>query len=280
MFFYKFNVGDYVSNTAHLSLTEDLAYRRLIDLYATKEKPIQLDIETVSKLIRMRTHSECIASVLNEFFVKTEDGYLHEELEEQIFNFSQKIKGAKKAAKARWSKKIIKNKDIQPMRTHSECIANELQTDSERNAIQYPLSSIQDTVSKTHEKQLCHPGDISEIFDFWCGAMSKSKAKTKLTEKRKSCVIKIIKQGYSIDDIKRAITGCTKSKFHMGENEEGGVHNDLTLICRSGDKLEGFIEMNNRQPRDKAQQPKQDYYERPRNQQEAGREINITNECM
>jgi len=39
MHYFNFNIGDYASHTRHLSLMEDLAYRRLIDAYYLAEKP-------------------------------------------------------------------------------------------------------------------------------------------------------------------------------------------------------------------------------------------------
>ncbi|NDH69342.1 MAG: DUF1376 domain-containing protein, partial [Gammaproteobacteria bacterium] len=33
MHYYQFHIGDYKSHTHHLSLLEDLAYRRLLDFY-------------------------------------------------------------------------------------------------------------------------------------------------------------------------------------------------------------------------------------------------------
>ncbi|NDC25981.1 MAG: DUF1376 domain-containing protein, partial [Proteobacteria bacterium] len=33
MHYYPFHVGDYQAHTAHLTNTEDLAYRRMLDLY-------------------------------------------------------------------------------------------------------------------------------------------------------------------------------------------------------------------------------------------------------
>ncbi len=40
MNYYPFHLGDYAAHTKHLGLLEDLAYRRMIDLYYTTEKPL------------------------------------------------------------------------------------------------------------------------------------------------------------------------------------------------------------------------------------------------
>lgn len=78
-----------------------------------------------------------------------------------------------------------------------------------------------------------------EIFQYWQAVMGKSKAR--LTPGRKT-KIKTRLKNYSVADIKQAIDGCRASAFHMGANDNRTQYNDLTLICRSDEKLEGFME--------------------------------------
>jgi uncharacterized protein YdaU (DUF1376 family) len=47
MHYYKFNIADYRSATAHLTNEEDLAYRRLLDMYYDTEVPIPNDPKDV-----------------------------------------------------------------------------------------------------------------------------------------------------------------------------------------------------------------------------------------
>jgi uncharacterized protein YdaU (DUF1376 family) len=73
MHYYQFHIGDYTSHTAHLTNLEDLAYRRLLDLYYDKETPIPNDIPLVSRRIRMGCSE--VETVLKEFFVLVDDGW-------------------------------------------------------------------------------------------------------------------------------------------------------------------------------------------------------------
>ena len=73
MHYYQFHIGDYISHTIHLSAEEDLAYRRLLDMYYDTEKPIPNNIPLVSR--RLRMDSDVVESVLNEFFTLSEDGF-------------------------------------------------------------------------------------------------------------------------------------------------------------------------------------------------------------
>lgn len=116
MHYYQFNIGDYQSHTAHLTETEDLAYRRMLDWSYLHEKPLPLDPADVARLIRMRTQSESIASVLQEYFQRTADGWVSLRVLEEIMKVGAKSDKAAESAKARWSK--VKSADA--MRTHSE----------------------------------------------------------------------------------------------------------------------------------------------------------------
>jgi uncharacterized protein YdaU (DUF1376 family) len=121
MHYYEFNIGDYMRDTAHLDEMEDLAYRRMLDLYYLKESPLPANIQEIAKLIRMRTHSESIANVLREYFTLTDAGYVNAKANSTLIKIYDKSEKAKKSAEKRWENQRLKN-------------ANALQTDSERNA--------------------------------------------------------------------------------------------------------------------------------------------------
>lgn len=81
---------------------------------------------------------------------------------------------------------------------------------------------------------------VSELFAHWCEVMNKNPNSSKLTPKRRKAIKARLDDGYSIDDIRKAILGCSQDKFSMGENDRKKPFNDIELICRTGDKLESF----------------------------------------
>ena len=89
MIWYKFHIGDYLTHTVHLSDAEDLAYRRLLDLYYMSEKPIPLDIRVVSRKIRL--DEDITESVLGEFFEHTENGYFNNRCYVEIANYQAQV---------------------------------------------------------------------------------------------------------------------------------------------------------------------------------------------
>jgi len=120
MNFYPFHIGDYASATRHLTWEEDLAYRRLIDAYYTREAPIPLDKRQAYRLVCASTNDqrEAIDSVLGEFFIETEQGYTHNRCDEEIAIKIAKSEKAARSAKARW------NAEQENDASHSERNAN------------------------------------------------------------------------------------------------------------------------------------------------------------
>jgi len=75
MHYFQFHIGDYRAATAHLSNDEDLAYRRLLDMYYDTENQIPLDTQWVAK--RLRMDCDVVKAVLQDMFKLTETGWHH-----------------------------------------------------------------------------------------------------------------------------------------------------------------------------------------------------------
>jgi len=105
-----------------------------------------------------------------------------------------------------------------------------------------PIPDNKTQIVNTDNNNPCQ-GESVEVFDYWLKVMNK-KSITKFTAKRKLAITSRLKEGYTVEQIKAAIDGCGKSAFHNGQNEQSKMFNDIELICRSGDKLESFFEIN------------------------------------
>lgn len=82
MHYYQFNISDYRSATVHLSNDEDLAYRRLLDMYYDSENKIPLDTQWVAR--RLRLDTKTVETVLNDMFVRHEDGWFNARCQDVI----------------------------------------------------------------------------------------------------------------------------------------------------------------------------------------------------
>lgn len=104
MHYYEFHISDYLSKTAHLSRDEDLAYRRLLDLYYDTEQPLPNDMGLVSRRIRMPDLCEIVFAILSEFFTLEPDGLWHHHIcDTKINRFKQQKESGRAAAVKRWS---------------------------------------------------------------------------------------------------------------------------------------------------------------------------------
>ena len=97
MIWYKFHLGDYITHTTHLSDAEDLAYRRLLDLYYMSETEIPLNTELVARKIRLDL--DITESVLGEFFEKTETGYFNHRCDAEIARYNKQVENNRSLGK-------------------------------------------------------------------------------------------------------------------------------------------------------------------------------------
>jgi uncharacterized protein YdaU (DUF1376 family) len=102
MHYYQFHIGDYKSHTHHLSLIEDLAYRRLLDHYYLHEVPIKQ--RDIARQIGMRDYEQEVLTVLDEFFTSAEDGFIHPRADAEIAKFKEFAEAGKRGAAKRWAK--------------------------------------------------------------------------------------------------------------------------------------------------------------------------------
>ncbi|BAQ93805.1 Uncharacterized protein conserved in bacteria (COG3756) [uncultured Mediterranean phage uvMED] len=101
MHFYSFNIGDYISHTKHLSDLEDLAYRRLLDLYYLHERTLNEDVSLVARKINMKDNVPEVRVVLEEFFkLEIGKGWINPRADEEIQKYQGKIQSAIRAGKA------------------------------------------------------------------------------------------------------------------------------------------------------------------------------------
>jgi uncharacterized protein YdaU (DUF1376 family) len=133
MHYYQFNIGDYHAHTSHLDPLEDIAYRRMIDYCYLNEIPLPKDVVEIARLIRMRSHTDCIAVVLREFFTLVDGGYIQQRIGVDLAKYHEKSEKAKNSANARWNKQANKDAGL--------AYANALRPECEGNANHKPLTN-------------------------------------------------------------------------------------------------------------------------------------------
>ena len=148
MHYYQHNIADYRKDTAHLTLLEHGCYHQLLDQYYLNEEPLPLDDNKLFRLLTARTQDEknAIKSVLDDFFTKTENGYVHRRCQAEIEQYHLRVEVATSNAKRRW--------DAKAMPTQCQPNANPMLTNNHK-----PITN--------NHKPLTNINTISDFNLFW-----------------------------------------------------------------------------------------------------------------
>jgi len=102
MHYYQFNIGDYHSHTSRLSNIEDLAYRRLLDLYYLKERPFSGCSTDVAREVGLTNHQEEVDYVLSKYFPECGGEWINNRAEKEIAHFSKEKQKPIQGRKGIW----------------------------------------------------------------------------------------------------------------------------------------------------------------------------------
>jgi uncharacterized protein YdaU (DUF1376 family) len=161
MNFYKRHIGDYLKDTAHLSLLEHGVYTRLLDVYYTREAGIPE--AQAARLIGARAKDECEALriVLEEFFELVDGTWLQQRCEREIEEASAQAKANRENGKKGGRPKAKKNPPDNPGETQEK-------TDPKPNGnpsgsvslTEKNLSQTPDSISQTPDVK---PGVLADV---------------------------------------------------------------------------------------------------------------------
>ena len=153
--YFMFHIGDYLKATAHLTQEEDLAYRRLLDIYYDTESPISPEIALVAR--RIRCQPQAVENVLKEFFTPTAAGWVNSRAEKEITQYKLFSTAGKKGAAIRWGKTLEDSPPITPpiatinhkpkTITHTSMVTNPILDTSISNIVEEKIAPLKPTHS-------------------------------------------------------------------------------------------------------------------------------------
>ena len=137
MNFYPHHIGDYLTATAHLSWLEDAAYRRLLDVYYSRESAIPADVAQAARLVRAASKDErkAVDTVLREFFTETPEGWKHKRCDAEI------VKAAEAAERARTNGKKGGRPPTSKPTTNPEETQSVISGNPEKSKSQAPITN-------------------------------------------------------------------------------------------------------------------------------------------
>lgn len=208
---YQFHIGDYVKDTAHLTDLEDLAYRRLLDLYYDTEGHIPSDPQQVAR--RIRSNVDAVTQVLSEFFYKTDSGeWKHHRCDQEIEKVYEKSEKARANAAAshavRRAKATPENseRNADAMQTQSERTANALLPVTRNPSPVTQLETLSDSQANTdaapsepEDKKPNLSADAKAVIDF---LNLRTGRKYRHTKANLDPIIARMREGYTLQEIR------------------------------------------------------------------------------
>ena len=103
---YAFYVGDYVRDTAHLSMLEHGAYRLLLDHYYSSRAALPANALQLHRICRAFDDAEraAIDKVLHEFFILDDAGWHNDRADQEIARMASISTKRAEAANKRYKK--------------------------------------------------------------------------------------------------------------------------------------------------------------------------------
>lgn len=202
MNYFPFHVGDYAAHTSHLEPMEDLAYRRMLDLYYRTEMPLPRDVNEIARLIRLKGHKEAISIVLEEFFTDGPEGWENQRCDKEIAKMQEKQAKARSSAHA-----SVSARNAKAQRTLSERSTNAERTLNEGSATNTNTNT--NTKEKTARKRAppvvieCPEGVDQQVWADWL-ALRKAKRAPVTATTISGATAEAAKAGMSLDAFLRA----------------------------------------------------------------------------
>jgi len=123
MHYFQFEIKEWITNVAHLTLEEEAAYLRLLLYYYDSERPIS---DPAMVFRKCRIPVELGQSLLREFFTCNDDTWTHKRCDVELARFRAKQEQASKAGQASAAARFNgRSTDVQPIINHKSLTINQ-----------------------------------------------------------------------------------------------------------------------------------------------------------
>lgn len=256
MHYYKKNIGDYHKKAGRLTMLQHGAYTLLMDACYDREEFPTIDDAIEWVWASSEAEIEAVKFVLSKFFDLIDGVYIQNRIERELDAYQEKAKTNKRIAIDRELKrkqarrlKESTNRATESTNRVTESTNREHSVDTSCDSVNEPppnyelLTNNYELLTNNQEPLLKDlspkDDDALEIFNHWKFVMGKNNASI-LNPKRKKAINARLKEGYTVEQIKLSITGCSMTPHNMGQNDNGKKYDDIELICRDGTNVERF----------------------------------------
>ena len=175
MHYYQFNIADYRKDTQHLTPVEHYIYRELMDWYYLDETPIPRKTQLVLRRLRLVSeNNQELTNVLEEYFIDTEEGWVHGRIEKEISVYQAKADTARvngsKGGRPKKPRKTQLVKNRNPEKTGSKANHKPITNNQEpsKESRRFTRPSPQEIENYIFEKTGGHDkSEALKIFNFY-----------------------------------------------------------------------------------------------------------------
>jgi uncharacterized protein YdaU (DUF1376 family) len=180
MHYYQFNIADYQTHTRHLSLTQDICYRRMLDWVYLHEKPLPSEPKEVARILLLNECLTDVEQVLNEYFTLVEHGWVNVRALSEIQVYNDKLHKASLAGKASG---VARKNNIKQSVNKDKQTLNERSTGVEPNKNHKLLTTNHNKNTKSERADALDDG-FDEFWNYYPKKVGKDKAKTEWNKKK------------------------------------------------------------------------------------------------
>ncbi len=245
MHYYKRNIGDYHKKAGRLSILQHGAYTLLIDACYDREVFPTLDDAIDWVWASSDAEVDAVKFVLKKFFIEENGLFVQGRIQEDLDKYHANNLTNKRIAIEREKKKKQTKRE--------QTVNDKCDKSNEAPPNQEPLTKNQEPRTKNQLSNTSAKANLPyEIFTYWKDVMKKN-SNAQFTALRMKRVKDRLKDGYTIDQIKLAIYGCSITPHNNGTDPRGNGqrYDDLELICRYGENVERFA--GNAKPQEQQQ---------------------------
>lgn len=267
MHYYERNIGDYYRKAGRLNILQHGVYNLLIDACYDRETFPTLEQAIEWVWAETEEEIEAVKLVLKRFFTCCENGiYTQNHIQEDLEKYKAFL--AKQAENGKKGGRPKKNPNNDSVNNGNAFDNSGLENESQENPSETQINPEKPKETQTkpkpsnhltnepsnQENNICPPNgelvpaekpkenfkdEIQEVFDFWKITFNKND-RTVLSVDRKNKIKARFKEKYTVQDLKQAVIGCSKSSFHVEKS-----FTDIELICRSAKHVDQFLDIAN-----------------------------------
>ena len=249
LIWYPQYIDDYSRATSGLSLLEHGAYRVLLDEYYRTRQPLDANAERLHRICRAISPEEkaAVDYVIGRYFELRAGQWHHQRADAEIEKAAS-ISGKRSSAARKRHSNGGNAHDVGSANAHANARQVHDQKQTQPQPQPQPQPQEDNRQSEAPASNAMYAEGVRLVFEHWQTVHGHPAARLgKSDSKRYKAIAGRLKDGYTVEQLCRAVNGCKNSSHHMGRdpksNPSGTIFDDIELICRDAAHVDKFVRL-------------------------------------